>query len=135
VVAGPGAGGKREGRVTANPSEQTDAVEVVVKRVVELIGPEMRVMGESTPDTIFGIARSVVREVSVALDRHGSARGKQLEEVMGRKTRVLMGESVYEDAIVTVANGHLFIEFEADDLDSIAVKLAALSDRKETDGG
>ena len=37
--------------------------------------------------------------------------------------RVVVGDSVFEDANVTVNQGTLYIEFEADDLDNIQVDL------------
>jgi hypothetical protein len=41
--------------------------------------------------------------------------------------RVLIADSVYEDAQVTVRNGVLYIEFDAEDLESISVDLKQLS--------
>jgi prophage regulatory protein len=41
--------------------------------------------------------------------------------------RVLVGDSVFEDADLTVRDGRLYIEFEADDLDSITVDLRPLN--------
>lgn len=37
--------------------------------------------------------------------------------------KILVGESVYENAEVTLNDGKLFIEFETDDLDSIMLDL------------
>ncbi len=47
-----------------------------------------------------------------------------------RAARVLVGDSVYEDATLTVREGHLYVEFDADDLDSITVDLRALAARR-----
>lgn len=45
--------------------------------------------------------------------------------------RVLVADSVYEDAQVSVLDGILSIEFEAEDLDSIAVSLDVLGIREK----
>lgn len=41
--------------------------------------------------------------------------------------RVLVGDSVFEDAQVTIRDGVLYIEFEADDLGSISLDLKTLT--------
>jgi len=38
-------------------------------------------------------------------------------------TRVLVGDSVYEEATITVRDGLVYIEFEADDLDNISFSI------------
>jgi hypothetical protein len=43
-----------------------------------------------------------------------------------RQQRVLVGDSVYEQATITIHDGRLFIEFDSADLDSITVDLRAL---------
>jgi hypothetical protein len=47
-------------------------------------------------------------------------------DVLGRDMRVLIGESVYEDASVTVNDGRMFIEFAADDLEDVMIDLRPL---------
>ena len=44
---------------------------------------------------------------------------------------ILVGDSVYEDAQVTIRDGWLHIEFDADDLDSIALDLRCLTETKQ----
>jgi hypothetical protein len=46
-----------------------------------------------------------------------------------KSMRVLVSESVYEDAQVTVNDGQLFIEFAVDDLPDIMISLDALGIR------
>jgi hypothetical protein len=41
--------------------------------------------------------------------------------------RICVGDSVYEDAQVTVKEGWLHIEFDADDLDNISLEMSALT--------
>ncbi len=48
-------------------------------------------------------------------------------ETPGLDCRVLVGESVFEDAELTVRDGHLYVEFTAEDLDDISVDLRALA--------
>jgi hypothetical protein len=48
------------------------------------------------------------------------------ENSMGR-ARVLLGYSVYEDADLTINDGHLFIEFDGESLDSVTVDLRPLN--------
>ena len=38
-------------------------------------------------------------------------------DILSRTIRVLVGYSVYENATVTLVDGKLFLEFEADDLE------------------
>lgn len=45
---------------------------------------------------------------------------------VSQSQRVLLGDSVYEDATVTINEGHLYVEFEDDDLDSVTVDLHPL---------
>ncbi len=45
-----------------------------------------------------------------------------------QRARVLVGDSVYESAEITLSDNALFIEFEAEDLDSITLALPAPSD-------
>jgi hypothetical protein len=40
------------------------------------------------------------------------------------KQRVVVGDSVFEDAQVTIRENVIYIEFEADDLDSITLDLS-----------
>lgn len=40
--------------------------------------------------------------------------------------RVLVADSIFEDADITLRDGTLYIEFEADDLDSVSVDLRPL---------
>jgi hypothetical protein len=40
--------------------------------------------------------------------------------------RVLVGDSVYEEAMLTVEAGRLYIEFEADDLDNLSFPVAEI---------
>ncbi len=47
-------------------------------------------------------------------------------QLLPRMARVLVGESVYEDATVTINNGVLWVEFDADDLASVAIDLGKL---------
>lgn len=46
--------------------------------------------------------------------------------IVGRSIRVLVGESVWEDAVATIHENSLFIEFEAYDLDDIMIDLKEL---------
>jgi hypothetical protein len=46
--------------------------------------------------------------------------------VVSGSQRVLVGDSVYEHATVTINDGRLYVEFEADDLDSVTVDLRPL---------
>lgn len=48
---------------------------------------------------------------------------RYVRDVVGAPARVLVSESVYEDALLTVNEGHLFIEFKADDLADLALDL------------
>lgn len=45
---------------------------------------------------------------------------------LGRSVRVLVGDSVFEDAVITVHDGWLHVEFESADMDNIAIPLSIL---------
>lgn len=47
--------------------------------------------------------------------------------------RVLIGDSVFEDATLTLRDGTLYIEFDNDDLDSVSVDLRPLLGNKTSD--
>jgi hypothetical protein len=53
-----------------------------------------------------------------------------LAETPGRRMKVLVGDSVFEQADVTISDGHLLVAFEADDLDSIDVDLLQLQGKE-----
>jgi hypothetical protein len=42
-------------------------------------------------------------------------------------TRVLVGDSVYEDATLTLSDGRIYVEFDADDLDNVEIDAAVLA--------
>lgn len=48
------------------------------------------------------------------------------------KARVLVGESVFEDATLTIFDEMLHVEFDAEDLDAVAISVAALSELQAT---
>lgn len=48
------------------------------------------------------------------------------------KARVLVGESVFEDATLTIFDEMLHVEFDAEDLDAVAIPVAALSELQAT---
>jgi hypothetical protein len=48
-------------------------------------------------------------------------------------SRVLVGDSVYEDATLTVNDGRLYIEFDALDLDPITIDVADLPGLESVD--
>lgn len=50
----------------------------------------------------------------------------ELPNIPGRPLRVLVGDSVFEDAAVTLNEGRLSIEFEADDLPNVAIDFREL---------
>lgn len=54
------------------------------------------------------------------------SRHLKLPETPGRRMKVLVGDSVFEQADVTIYDGHLRIDFEAGDLDPIDIDLRPL---------
>lgn len=46
-----------------------------------------------------------------------------LRPAPGRQQRICVGDSVFEDATVTLSPTHLHVEFEADDLDNVTIDL------------
>lgn len=51
-----------------------------------------------------------------------------VRDAPGVALRVLVGDSVYERALVTIRDGHLRIDFEASDLDSIVLSIEMLAE-------
>lgn len=47
-------------------------------------------------------------------------------ELLTRDVRILVGESVFEDATVTIRDEQMYVEFASDDLDDLAIPLTAL---------
>lgn len=42
------------------------------------------------------------------------------------RTRVMVGDSVYEPATLSITDGRLYVEFDAEDLDNLTFTLADL---------
>lgn len=50
----------------------------------------------------------------------------ELPSVSGVFQRVLVGDSVFEDAYLSLENGRLYVEFEAEDLANINIDIKSL---------
>lgn len=47
---------------------------------------------------------------------------------LGRRARVLVGDSVYEDATLTWRKGHLYVEFDDDEVADVTIPIEGVSD-------